>query len=98
VQIGRANDWQSVSAGGGHSCGVRRGSLYCWGRNDDGQLGNGMREASSSPLRVGRETHWRHVSAGRAHTCGILEGELYCWGAGSGFLELPRTPTAVELK
>lgn len=34
----------SVSAGAGHTCGVAfGGAIYCWGRNDQGQLGDGNR-------------------------------------------------------
>jgi alpha-tubulin suppressor-like RCC1 family protein len=32
--------WDSVFAGGGHSCGIRDETLYCWGLNDKGQLGD----------------------------------------------------------
>jgi alpha-tubulin suppressor-like RCC1 family protein len=42
VRVGAASDWLSVSAGPTHTCGVRAGgSLYCWGHNDDGELGDG---------------------------------------------------------
>ncbi|MCA9626155.1 MAG: hypothetical protein KC766_00755, partial [Myxococcales bacterium] len=35
-------DWSDVSAGDGHTCGIRAGgALYCWGRNTQGQLGLG---------------------------------------------------------
>ncbi len=45
--------FRDLSVGGGHSCGVTTdGGIYCWGRNDYGQLGNGSREPSAEPTRV----------------------------------------------
>jgi hypothetical protein len=44
----------SVTAGEDHTCGVTvDGGLYCWGRNDKGQLGNGTLIQSPLPVRVG---------------------------------------------
>jgi len=43
-----------ISAGDYHSCGVASdGTVYCWGGNANGQLGNGTTKGSSKPLRVG---------------------------------------------
>jgi alpha-tubulin suppressor-like RCC1 family protein len=34
-----------------HTCGVREaGALYCWGGNDEGQLGDGTRTARLEPV------------------------------------------------
>ena len=39
-----------ISAGGEHTCRVQHdGALYCWGRNAEGQLGNGTNLQSSMP-------------------------------------------------
>ena len=88
TRIGVATDWQSISAGGGHTCGIKdNGELYCWGRNYFGELGDGTGgdltydNDKSSPTRIGVATDWQSISAGGAHTCGIKDsGELYCWG------------------
>jgi alpha-tubulin suppressor-like RCC1 family protein len=44
-----------ISAGRDHACGVTvNGVAYCWGRGDEGQLGNGSQTAiNTSPVRVG---------------------------------------------
>jgi alpha-tubulin suppressor-like RCC1 family protein len=43
----------SISAGGGHTCGVTPdGSLYCWGNNSSGQLGDGTLIDRPTPVRV----------------------------------------------
>jgi hypothetical protein len=62
--------------------------LYCWGANDEGQLGQaGVFPASDpeaedalSPVQV-PVPEVRAVSVGQGHTCAIaLTGALYCWG------------------
>jgi alpha-tubulin suppressor-like RCC1 family protein len=51
--IGGATDWVSVAAGGGHTCAtIRSGRLYCWGRDDVGQLGNAGDGSGNQPLPV----------------------------------------------
>ena len=75
-------DWTSVSAGSGFSCGIKSGALWCWGRGDEGQLGQGEPISYSSPVNTGEltGTMWSAVSAGHTHVCGIQAGDLYCWG------------------
>ncbi len=73
-----------MSAGGEYSCGIAgAGSLWCWGRNTWGQIGNGERGSEvTEPQQVGGATTWRRIAAGGASTCGIRgeRGLLYCWG------------------
>ena len=45
--------WESIALGTSYSCGVRAGgALYCWGRNDQGQLGVGSTDNQAVPARV----------------------------------------------
>ncbi|MET3960265.1 alpha-tubulin suppressor-like RCC1 family protein/fibronectin type 3 domain-containing protein [Marmoricola sp. OAE513] len=77
--------WAAVSAGEVHTCAIGTDkSLYCWGQNRYGQLGNptGVEtgNAYATPTRVGSAT-WMSVSVGDGFTCGIQEpGTLWCWG------------------
>src|SRR5262245_59026334 len=77
-------DWTTVSTGSHHACAIRtNGRLYCWGRDDHGQLGNGgANEDASIPIEVtGDFTDWVGLSAGGDHTCARRgAGRLYCWG------------------
>lgn len=72
----------TISAGGQHTCAVQRDdSLWCWGRNANGQLGDGTRTGSSQPVAVLGDHAWRTVAAGGGSTCGIdRDGALWCWG------------------
>jgi alpha-tubulin suppressor-like RCC1 family protein len=82
-RIGTFEDWSEVSAGGGHTCGVRRnGKLYCWGYDNKGQVGDGDAAfAAITPRRIGSFEDWATASAGSLHSCGVREnGKLYCWG------------------
>jgi alpha-tubulin suppressor-like RCC1 family protein len=79
-------EWIDVSAGNDFTCGIQQNEtdrlLYCWGRNDHGQLGLGdVGTDRSTPEQVGTADDWTQVSAGKDFACGLREGEVYCWGA-----------------
>jgi len=80
--------YSAVSAGDSHACAIRRdGRMWCWGRGDEGQLGNATQSRSALPVRVGGAelTDWLAVESGANHSCGLrgaqLPGELWCWGS-----------------
>jgi hypothetical protein len=80
--------WAAVAAGALHTCGLRSdGTLWCWGRGAEGQLGYGGMLRRDQPTRVGGSpseewSDWTAVAAGGRHTCGIRAGgQLWCWGA-----------------
>jgi alpha-tubulin suppressor-like RCC1 family protein len=78
-----ATDWATVSAGREHTCAIKTdGTLWCWGSDGDGRLGNGADGAQNSPDQESTAaTDWATVSAGYSHTCAIkTNGTLWCWG------------------
>lgn len=79
-----AQCWQSVSAGGSHTLGIRTGgTLWAWGRNNSGQLGTaGVPSTYSNiPIQVGTSSNWQTISAGNAHNVAIkTDGTLWTWG------------------
>lgn len=85
------SDWTQVQAGGTIACGTRdSGSVYCWGSDASGGIGDGPGDSSSNvPRRVGSITagfwsDWRTLAVGDHSTCGVRDaGTLYCWGSGS---------------
>ncbi|MBS2013467.1 MAG: hypothetical protein JST00_11295 [Deltaproteobacteria bacterium] len=72
-----------VVAGGAHACArLEGGKVACWGEGKDGQLGDGRRTASATPVAAEALTDVIALSAGKAHTCAVRsEGAVYCWGA-----------------
>ncbi len=106
VQCSADCGWALVAAGGHHTCGVLGdGSVWCWGANDSGQLGNGDQANSASPVRViALDVAAVDIAAGRSHTCAVLEdGSVWCWGANDSGQVSPdagsgtATPLHVEL-
>jgi alpha-tubulin suppressor-like RCC1 family protein/endonuclease/exonuclease/phosphatase family metal-dependent hydrolase len=103
MQVGASDGWLRVDAGGQDTCAVRRtGTLYCWGVNHRGQLGDGTTKVRSMPVRVGPARAWRKVSTGWFHTCAIRTNKsLWCWGddsagqLGVGSTRDHMTPTRV---
>jgi alpha-tubulin suppressor-like RCC1 family protein len=71
-----------AAAGAFHTAVIKSdGSLWAWGRNDSGQVGDGTTENKTLPVRIGTDTDWTEVSAGYAHTVGIKnDGTLWAWG------------------
>lgn len=68
-----------------NNCAIANGGkLYCWGLNDNGQLGTGDTTPSPTPIEVSGIGAVTSVAASSTHTCAIVAGgELYCWGSNS---------------
>jgi len=84
--IGGFTDWCQVAAGGFHTAAVRtNGTLWAWGVNASGQLGDNTTTNRSSPVSViGGFTDWCQVSASSTHTAALrTNGTLWAWGANS---------------
>ncbi len=68
-------------AGAWHACASEDRTLYCWGRNAEGQLGVGSTGDAWSRRPVRTVTSPAAVSLGLFHTCACDEsGQAYCWG------------------
>jgi alpha-tubulin suppressor-like RCC1 family protein len=81
--VGLTGGVARVTAGAYHSCALLdAGVLKCWGKNGDGQLGDGTTVGHGVATNVtGLGAGVVAVDAGRSHTCAIVEGgALGCWG------------------
>ncbi len=72
-----------IAAGGDHSLAAKNdGTVWAWGLNSSGQLGNGTTTSSSVPMRVSDLTDVKQVAAGKAHSLALTRsGILYAWGS-----------------
>jgi alpha-tubulin suppressor-like RCC1 family protein len=92
TRLGSLTHYQSTVAttpggGGGriyeHRCGIRDGSVLCWGDNRHGELGIGTRDSVFTPTPVASAADFHAVTAGYGFSCALAgDGEVHCWGSG----------------
>jgi alpha-tubulin suppressor-like RCC1 family protein len=73
-----------VAAGSDHTCALTlSGSVYCWGANDQGQIGNGGTTEQLTPVQVIASGASR-IALGAKTSCALMTGGgVKCWGLGS---------------
>ncbi|MDA8568476.1 hypothetical protein N9L15_04235, partial [Euryarchaeota archaeon] len=75
----------ATSSGFYHTCAILDdGSVSCWGRNSNGELGDGTNIDSLIPTQTSNFGTGRTavvISVGDSHTCALLDdGTVSCWG------------------
>ncbi|MFZ2188749.1 MAG: ELWxxDGT repeat protein [Candidatus Moraniibacteriota bacterium] len=84
-----------VATGDSHSCALKTdGTVYCWGSNSSGQIGDNTTSIRYTPVQVkgvggsGFLTGVSSVEAGSFHTCAVkTDNTVFCWGSnGTGQL------------
>jgi alpha-tubulin suppressor-like RCC1 family protein len=82
TQVGADADWSAVASGRGFSLALKEdGTLWAWGANPNGQLGQGDGTSRRAPARVGRDGDWLALAAGRNHAMALKkDGSLWGWG------------------
>jgi alpha-tubulin suppressor-like RCC1 family protein len=83
--IAGGTNWKQVAAGAAHSSAIKTdGTLWTWGQNTDGQLGDNTTTNKSSPVQtIAASTNWKQVSCNGMHTTAIkTDGTLWTWGQG----------------
>lgn len=102
---GLSTNIASVWAGAGQSCAILNdGSVYCWGENTQGQLGDGSLIDRNSPnLITGLGSNVSSLALGPNHSCAVLSnGKALCWGQndkgelGDGTFSASSSPVAVN--
>ncbi|MGD0210399.1 MAG: hypothetical protein ABSC14_05405, partial [Desulfomonilia bacterium] len=104
VGLGISFVWDSMAAGYDHSIALRKdGTMWAWGYNTYGQLGDGTMVNKDTPVQVGSDNTWSALAAGYYHTGAITSGgTLWMWGYNaSGQLgngTLSNSPTPIQVK
>jgi len=85
TQVGSASDWSDVAVGGGiaagHGLAIKEdGSLWSWGMNLGGQLGEGFYRSIFEPMQVGSQTDWATLSVSDNSFAVKADGTLWSWG------------------
>jgi alpha-tubulin suppressor-like RCC1 family protein len=94
----------AVSVAYDHACArLSNGDVKCWGRNVEGQLGNGKATNSLVPVKVKGIAKVTALASGHSHTCARLaNGTVACWGSnnkgqlGNGTTKNSRVPVVVK--
>lgn len=98
TQIGRDSDWKLVVAGpAGSGMGIKNnGTLWGWGNNSYGQLGNGSTRNINTPTQIGTDSDWELISVSYDYTIAKkTNGTFWSWGnnysgqLGNGEIYLP---------
>ncbi len=74
--------WKQLAAGYYYTMGIKNdGTLWGWGANNYGQLGDGTTVDRTAPVQIGSDTHWQKVYTKFNHTLAIkTDGTLWGWG------------------
>ena len=76
-------NWKQVSCGGAYTAAIKTdGTLWTWGRNSNGNLGDNTTVNRSTPVTTfAGGTNWKQVSCGYHHTAAVkTDGTLWTWG------------------
>ena len=99
-----AANWSAIAAGAQHTIALKSdGTLWAWGRNNDGQLGDGTDAKKNTPTQESTgAANWSAIAAGLYHTVALKsDGTLWAWGRntlgqlGDGTTANKATPTQI---
>jgi rubredoxin len=82
--VAGGTNWKDVSYSWQHSCAIKTdGTLWLWGLNADGQLGDNTITSKSSPIQtISGGTNWKLMASGNYYSTGVIktDGTLWVWG------------------
>lgn len=84
ANIDAVTHFANVYPGGSHTAAITsNATMYAWGLNNAGQLGDGTTVNKSSPIQIGSSS-WTAIAAGASHTVATnANGTLFTWGLAS---------------
>lgn len=82
IQVSGLSNATAIAAGAQHSLAVKSdGTIWAWGGNGSGQLGNGTTTPSSTPIAVGTLSNASAVAAGNGFSLALKQdGTVWAWG------------------
>lgn len=97
--VSRDGNWDYISSGWMHSAAIKKdGSLWAWGNNSSGLLGDGTTETRMQPIQIGSDKDWAKVYAGWGATFAIKkDGSLWGLGNINGYVQTPPTASPVRI-
>jgi alpha-tubulin suppressor-like RCC1 family protein len=82
-------NWKQVACGANNTAAIKTdGTLWTWGNNNAGQLGDNTTTQRITPVTTfAGGTNWKQVAGGTSHTAAIkTDGTLWTWGINTGSL------------
>ncbi len=81
--VASGSNWKLVGVGGYHNAAIKTdGTLWTWGYNGNGTLGNNTTASTSSPVQtIAAGTNWKYVYSNQMSVFAIkTDGSLWVWG------------------
>jgi alpha-tubulin suppressor-like RCC1 family protein/Leucine-rich repeat (LRR) protein len=78
----KAQCWKTIAAGSEHTIAIRTdGTLWAWGFNGNGELGDGTWTNRNVPKKIGTAKDWKTLATGYNHTVAQkADGTIWAWG------------------
>jgi len=108
-EITHSHDWAKIDAGGWTTYAIKKdGSLWAWGHNDLGQLGDGSNifshNKATKPIKISDKI-WKEISSRNSHVLALqIDDSLWSWGSnvggciGNGNTDIQLTPYHIKGK
>lgn len=90
-------DIKAIAGGAGfHFCAITKDDkVNCWGRNDEGQLGNDSLVSSNVPVEAAGLSGVKSISVGDYHSCALAANGISCWGRIAGPENVSQIPMLI---